>query len=129
MKKLFISIGIFIGLIAIMFGVIFLSLKQNMEEILTIPINEIDISSLEDGTYQGTYYFEDEIGATVDVVIANHQITSISFVEHKAGKGTIAEIIIDDIVSSQSVIVDDIAGATTSSHVIKLAVINALEVE
>lgn len=129
MKKVFIGIGIFFGVFAIMIGAVFFGLTQNMKEILEIPITEIDISTLEDGTYQGAYYFEDDIGATVDVVIENHQIISITFIEHKAGKGTIAEIIIDDMITTQSVIVDDISGATTSSHVIKLAVINAVEVE
>ena len=133
MKKVIIGIGIGIGsivlLFGIMFGVMFLGLTQNMKQILEIPINDIDISTLDDGTYQGTYYFEDQIGATVDVEVLNHQLISISFVDHKAGKGIKAEVIVDDIINEQSVLVDDISGVTTSSHVIKLAIINAVEGE
>ena len=126
-KKILIIAGVFIGFFAAMIGIVFFSLTQNMKEILAIPINEIDITTLDDGTYQGEYYFKDEIGATVDVIIENHNIISISFVDHKAGKGTIAEVIVDDMINNQSVLVDDISGATTSSHVIKLAVIDAVE--
>ena len=50
-------------------------------------------------------------------------------VEHLAGKGTIAEVITEDIIRDQTLLVDDISGATTSSHVLKLAIQDALEEE
>jgi uncharacterized protein with FMN-binding domain len=129
MKKILIVIGFFIGFIGIAVGVMATTLSANMKTIRTIPLNQIDVEALSDGTYMGKYYFENQIGATVDVTIEDGLITNIKIVEHIYGKGAVAEVIIDDIIQEQTLYVDDIAGATTSSHVLKLAIQNALEVQ
>ncbi len=128
MKKVLIALGVIFGVFALGAGMMWLSLTNNMKEIKAIDIYEIDTTTKQDQTVRGSYYYKDQIGATLDIVIENGEIKNITFVEHLAGKGTIAEVIINDIIAEQSLLVDDISGATTSSHVIKLAVQNGMEV-
>lgn len=118
---------ILIGIMMVGVMIMFLSLQANMKEIQEIPIKEIDLNRVSDGTYVGTYYYEDQIGATLEVVVLNHEITEINVMEHICGKGAIAEDLLSDIVLTQSLDVDDVAGATTSSHVLKLSVQDALK--
>lgn len=113
--------------LAVIASLFALQLSRNMATIRAIDIPAIDRSTLDDGTYRGTYYYEDQIGATLDVTIQDHQITDIVIIEHLCGKGVIAEAILEDMIRSQTLDVDDIAGATTSSHVLKLAVADALK--
>ena len=126
-KRIGIIIGGCVILFIIGFGIMFIGLSQNMKEIRTIPITDIDFSKYEDGTYQGLYYYENQIGATVELHIEDGKAVSIIFLDHKYGLGGKAEIIIEDIIEEQTLLVDDISGATTSSHIIKLAIQNALE--
>jgi uncharacterized protein with FMN-binding domain len=127
MKKVIMVIGIFFVFILSGIGIMWLSLTSNMKEIRAISIHEINLSGLSDQTLRGSFYYQDQIGATVEVQIENESIKDIIYIEHIAGKGTIAEVIKEDIILHQSLLVDNIAGATTSSHVIKLAIQNALE--
>ena len=54
--------------------------------------------------------------------IYNNRITNIEIIKHINGQGGPAEVIINDIMEYQSLLVDDIAGATYSSRVLKLFV-------
>ncbi|MEC9485351.1 MAG: FMN-binding protein [Candidatus Izemoplasma sp.] len=121
---------IFISLIVIFGVIITITLSLNMREIRALPITDKTISSLEDGTYDGSYYYqEDQLGAHVEVTIKDGLIIDINLLEHITTRGQDAEEIIDDIITEQRIDVDAISGATTSSHVIKLAISDALEVE
>lgn len=125
-KVLFYAIGC-IAVLGGVIGIFILSLQQNMKTIQALPIGELQLEQTPDGIYQGEYYYEDQIGATVLVTVLNGEITEIEIEEHICGKGVIAESITEDIISAQSLDVDSIAGATTSSHVLKLAIKDALE--
>ena len=59
--------------------------------------------------------------------IKGEDIKKITLEDFVTGKGEDAVNVIDSIVENQSVMVDDISGATNSSRIIKLAVIDALE--
>lgn len=122
--KIVIGITLFFGL---GIGFMVYTLNSNMKEIRAIEITDFDVTTYQDDVYIGEYYYENQIGATVEVHIENGLIIDIVFVEHICGKGDIAEVIVEDIIREQSLFVDNIAGATTSSHVIKLAVQDALE--
>jgi uncharacterized protein with FMN-binding domain len=107
--------------------VMILTLQANMKEIQAIPIEQLNLEEIEDGSYIGEYYFEDQIGATLEVMVENHQIIDIQVIDHVYGKGQIAEALLLNIIATQSLDVDDVAGATTSSHVLKLSVQDALK--
>lgn len=118
----------FVLFVAIAAGSMTLILSSNMKEVRSIPIEDIDFTTLPDGTYEGAYYYTDnQIGARVNVTVLSGMIEDITMVEHITGKGDDAVSIIDQVISQQSLKVDAISGATTSSHVIKLAIQDALE--
>lgn len=125
-KRILIVLGIFLGLFLI-FGVsVYMQIRKNTDYILSQDIQDLNFSAYEDGVYQGEYYSED-IGVRVFVELEDGQVTSISYEDHLYGKGEKAEMINQDILASQSIMVDDVSGATTSSRCIKLAIMNAFE--
>lgn len=85
----------------------------------------LDMSKVEDGKYIGS---EDAgiVKVKVEVTVKNHAITDIAILQHDNGKGAPAEVIVNDIIKTNSLEVDAISGATHSSNVIKTAVLNAL---
>ena len=100
-------------------------IEKNLEKVLTIEIETIDLSQIEDGTYRGAYK-QTPIEVIVDVKIVSHHITEIIIIKHVSGQGEGANIIIDDVIDYQSLDVDLISGATYSSKIILLAIYNAL---
>jgi uncharacterized protein with FMN-binding domain len=126
MRKFLIGMSIFVGIIVLMGTFFFITIKNNMQTILEINLETIDFTDYEDGTYLGKYYYEDQIGATVNVTISDGKITEIEILEHLTGLGQEAENIINDVISEQTIEVDAISGATTSSKVLQLAIQDAL---
>lgn len=128
MKKVFIAILLFV-IIGSIAGIIIASKVKNFEVYMEqIEIQDVDISSINDGTYTG---ISDAgvIKVKVEVTVNDHIIKSIKLLEHKSGKGKEAERIIDDIVKEQKITVDAISGATLSSRVIQDAVQKAFDDE
>ncbi len=85
----------------------------------------LDISTVPDGVYVGEY----DVGfvsAKVEVTVQDGVIINIDILEHKNGRGSRAEVVVDRIVEEQKIEVDAVSGATNSSTVIKKAVENAL---
>ena len=101
-------------------------LVSSFRYISNIVITTPDISRIQDGVYNGV--FETPIlSAEVDVVVEDHQITEIVINNHNHGRGAGAEVITEEVIINQSVEVDTISGATSSSLVILKAIQNALE--
>jgi len=82
-----------------------------------------DLSEKADGIYHGTF-----MSVTLDVTVADHQITKINIIEHyHSPVGKNAEKITGRILQKQSLDVDTVTGATLSSQAILKAVENALK--
>ncbi len=126
MKKALIIIGVIIGFMITVGVMMYLKISSGMQTVLSQEIKDIDFTEYEDGTYQGEFYY-DSIGTQVIVEISNGEVINISYINHQYAKGGPAENIKEDIIANQTLLVDDIAGATTSSRCIKLAIISAME--
>jgi len=87
----------------------------------------LDITEVPDGVYVGEYDV-DFVYAKVEVTVQNGVITNIDILEHKNGRGSPAEVVVDRIIEEQKIDVDAVSGATNSSTVIKKAVENAVSV-
>ena len=96
--------------------------KRSVKE---TTFSNLDISNVPDGAYVGEYDV-DFVYAKVEVTVQNGVITNIDILEHKNGRGSRAEVVVDRIIEEQKIDVDAVAGATNSSTVIKKAVENAL---
>ncbi|QHQ62761.1 FMN-binding protein [Anaerocolumna sedimenticola] len=103
-----------------------LRVNRYQEKVSNLTYNDIDISSIADGTYIGECDV-DFIYAKVEVTVKGGKLTNVKLLEHKNEHGSNAEAITDKILQEQRIDVDVISGATNSSKVIKKAVENALE--
>lgn len=122
---LIVSIIAFIG--AGVFGIKYLIDVQNYKKaISSLKIDTIDVSNIPDGKYTGTCDTQ-FVGAEVLVTVKDKKITDIKLVNHKNERGKPAEVILQNVIESQSVQVDTISGATNSSKVILKAIQNALD--
>lgn len=126
-KKIVIIAIIVIVLCAGTYGIKYLADVRKYKEIINgISINNVDLSSVNDGSYTGDFdaIF---IEAKVNVKVQNHRIVGIKLIKHKNERGKRAEIIPQKVVESQSLNVDTVSGATNSSKVILKAIENALK--
>lgn len=99
---------------------------QNEQKILAaLNIQEIDLTKVADGNYEGSYD-SSLIKVKVVVEVNNHKISYIDLVQHENGKGTPAEVIIPEVINTQSLKVDAVTGATSSSKAILKAIENAI---
>jgi uncharacterized protein with FMN-binding domain len=87
--------------------------------------SDIDLSRLQDGTYQGESKHW-PVAAKVEVRVQEKRITDIVILRHREGRGESAERITGDIIAAQSLDVDIVSGATVSSRTIIEAVEAAL---
>ncbi|MDD3123992.1 MAG: FMN-binding protein [Candidatus Izemoplasmatales bacterium] len=106
-------------------SIAFNKINSNLENLVLIQIDDVDLGTVEDGLYMGSYSVF-PVSVDVEVEVSNHVITSILITKHDNGQGTPAEVIIDDVILAQSIDVDSISGATYSSKVKLLAIKDAL---
>jgi uncharacterized protein with FMN-binding domain len=119
MKKLFV-------VFAITFMVLFGSCSSSYKSIKAVLP---DLSNRADGVYRGEYSMSGTPNkAAVEVTVQNESITAITIVRHvRSPIGKKAEKITDSVIEQQSLNVDVISGATSSSIAILKAIENALQ--
>ncbi len=110
----------------VLVGAGMLLLNNMRETVRALSASMPDLSAIPDGDYAGAYPVT-PVHAEVEVSVADHRVTRIDITQHKNAKGGPAERIVDDVVQAQSLDVDAVSGATTSSKCILKAVENALE--
>jgi len=111
-------------------GVGWSRLMKEHKEARSLPLNAVDFSRLNDGTYHGTY----EGGMykwranECDVTVASGEVAGIQLVGSRdpGSKNTPHEVLYDRVVQAQSLQVDTISGATLTSKAWLQAVENAL---
>lgn len=91
-----------------------------------IPVKDINFSSISDGIYTGEYKIS-PVNVITKTKISNGKIENIEIKEHFNGLGSEGEKVILEIIKSQSLKVDTISSATTSSMAIIKSVEKSLE--
>ena len=117
--SMFLIIGLFAG------GLYLKSIGDYKAKVAALTFDEIDLTKVDDGVYEGQCD-TGVVRARVQVTVRDHQMESIELLEHENGRGTPAEVILDQMVQNQTTAVDAVSGATCSSKVIRKAVENAL---
>ncbi len=126
-KRISMFVALFAFVICFIFAALYLkSVADYKKAVKGTTLSNIDICSIPDGVYVGEYDV-DFIYAKVEVTVQNKTVTNIAILEHKNERGKPAEIVVDRIIETQTIDVDAITGATSSSIVIKKAVENALK--
>ena len=132
-----IPVGILGLLIVFALGMLIVD-TPNRREIAEMEIGQIDFSSLNDGTYTGSYigtkgHMRD---VTLTVTIANGVVTDVSIPNEsldeegnpmELGEGVTSVEYLNRAVSKQSLAIDAISGATLTSKTLLKALENALE--
>ena len=125
-KKILSFTAILLFLIGLILAAVYLkSVADYKMAVKEITFGNVDISDVPNGVYIGEYDV-DFVYAKVEVTVQNGVITNIDILEHKNGRGSRAEVVVDRIIEEQKIEVDAVSGATNSSTVIKKAVENAL---
>lgn len=128
-KKILIVIGIIIGLFVVGAAVFMIKIwpaLQEVKQIRQLKINDINLTKVQDGTYQGDFTYG-EFTYQVAVTITNHRIENIKILKNRqTTHAQKAEGVIERIIQKQSPNVDAITGATTTSKALMKAVENAL---
>lgn len=124
-KKVLIGLVVVVLVLVVAFRVVVSRLESNLEELNSLTIADVDLNTIEDGTYEGSYG-SFPVSAIVEVTVKNHEITEIKLTDHSNGQGQPAEVLPERVVEAQSLEVDVISGATYSSRVILKAIENSL---
>ncbi|HOP74254.1 MAG TPA: FMN-binding protein [Bacillota bacterium] len=101
-------------------------LSRHRETVRTLTISNVDLNTVEDGTYRGSSEAI-LVAADVEVVVEDHRITEIKLIRHQNGRGKPAEVILEKVIEAQTLQVDGVTGATSSSKVILKAIETALK--
>lgn len=127
MKKVIAIILIIVFLIVIG-GVIAFNImsKKSENELAEAVITDVDLSKIPDGVYSGSSSIF-PVKVQVEVNVQNNKIINIKIIKHDNGKGAKAEALTQEVIKAQSLNVDAISGATTSSKAILKAIENALK--
>lgn len=127
MKKVILII--IIGVVVIAIGILsslMLCNTAEMKRVRAMPINDIELSSIREGTYIGDYSYG---GFTyeVEVVVRNYKMENINVLKNRKTYHALeAEGVITEVLKTQSLNVDAITGATTTSKALLKAIENAL---
>lgn len=105
---------------------IFKRIEHNLESLKHIALVTPAISTLKEGTYEGSYAAF-PVKATIKATLREGTIADLVLTEHRSGQGQPAEAILASVLTEQKLEVDTISGATYSSVVILKAIENALK--
>jgi len=90
-------------------------------------VDDIDFTEVASGEYLGSHSAvqgdTELVYVEVAVQVEQPVVTDIVLLEHQCGLGTPAEVIIGNVLETQSLEVDAVSGATVSSN----AILNAIE--
>lgn len=104
----------------------YIDFNEYRENVKNISIDEVDLSEIKDGIYEGEYD-AGYIYARVEVEIKDGRMVSVDLLEHRNERGKPAEAILDTVLAQQKIAVETVSGATNSSKVIQKAIENAVK--
>ena len=125
MKSKWSRVLVIVLFVAAVLLIIWGRLDKSLTSLNDMPIQQIDLVSVENGVYAGSFSVV-PVSVEVSVTVEDHMITDIDLVKHSNGQGKAAEVIPAKVVQAQSLAVDAVSGATYSSRVILKAIENAL---
>lgn len=100
---------------------------KEMASVRKMTIYEVDLSALKDGTFPGDFTYGG-FRYEVEVVVRDHKIERVNVLRNREDSDYArkAEGVIDKVIKTQSLKVDVVTGATTTSKAILKAIENAL---
>ncbi len=113
-------------IVLLVMAVAMVVMTKGMGQVKDVNINEVDLSKVADGTYQGSFS-----GARwsneVEVTVENNRITAITVTTPPKFFDTkFSDSLVNNIIEKQSLDVDIVSGATITSKAILKSIENAL---
>jgi len=126
-KRLFLGILAFVVIILV---VMFVGITDGLNEGKEVALDGIDLSTVPDGSYTGTYDFK-RWSNTLTVHVEDHKIAAIEVNEDvsAAAMTDCADEVIMRVIEAQSTDIDAVSGATVTSKAYLKAIENALDDE
>lgn len=125
-KNVIISLSIILAALVTTFVFMVTIPEKKNDAIRQMTINNVDLSKLDNGTYNGEFAYG-RYTYKVEVAVSNHTIEGIKVHHGRDSKhAKAAEGVVDNIISKQATNVEVISGATTTSKAILKAVEYAL---
>ena len=129
MRKLFIGLLVFIGIIAIVgtiLGILMIQCFKEQTAVQNMEINDINIEVVKNGRYWGNFTYGNFM-YKVEVLVADRRIQDIKIISNRDSEhAKKAEEVLQRVVNEQSLDVDAVTGATTTSKALLKATENAL---
>ena len=123
--KVLVGLGILLVVIVVGMGAVLLATEGQRREDRNLQIADVDIATVPDGTYLGSYRGWNKFDVVVTVSGGN--ITSIKIAEGSPAQATdVTDDILQRVVNGQSLQVDAVSGATVTTNGLLKAVENAL---
>ncbi len=117
-KRVLVGLAILVAAVVVVMAVAFgVMVRRHEGKLAEIRIENVDPATLADGTYEG-YCEAFPVTARVRAQIADGRIVDVGVTDHSHGPGYGAERIAQRIIAKQSLNVDAVSGATSSSTVI-----------
>ncbi len=99
---------------------------EEINRVRNMTINDIKLDTISDGVYHGNFTYGGFTYVT-ETVVKNHKIENINVIQNRKSKfAKKAEGVIPKILQGQTLKVDVVSGATTTSKAILKAIENSL---
>lgn len=126
MKKLLKIILIVFVCIIIFGGGFLFYLSRGLNTVNNLQINDIDLSSVEDGQYTGLYE-EGRFTNRIEVKVKDNEIKQLSVIEDVSfARPEVVDELFSRIIEKQTLDIDVLSGATVTSKAYLKAIENAL---
>ncbi|MDD3656391.1 MAG: FMN-binding protein [Atribacterota bacterium] len=108
----------------------FIYATQGMSKYRKMVINDIDLSKLKDGVYQGAFT-DGRWKNELEVTVKDHTITDIKMVKASdwSGMNAFSEKVFQLVKEKQSLQIDTVSGATVNTKAVLKSIENALTPE
>lgn len=131
MKKTFVLLVV-AALVIIVIGIaVFMAtaypMLKEQAAVRKMPIHDVELAKVKNGTYRGEFTYGN-FTYQVEVVVEEHQIQRISIPKNRSEDehAKKAEEVVHRVLKAQSLKIDEVTGATTTSKALLKAIENAL---
>lgn len=130
-RKLFFTVGVPVFIVIVVFVVFTIMMapyRRAYEEVRNMAIKEIDLNRVSDGSYRGDFTYGN-FTYEVEVMVKSRSIADIQILQNRSDSkhAIMAAVVIDRVIEAQSLQVDTVSRATTTSKAFLKAVETALE--
>lgn len=105
-----------------------LTASKELQRIRSMPITDVSLATVADGTYRRDFTYGKRTHVAVEAVVRDHRLTGLKMLETPGTKhALLAEGVLARVLERQSLAVDVVSGATTTSKAILKAIELALQ--